>query len=104
MSCGVGRRCNLDPTLLWLWCRLAAVAPIQPLAWELPYGAGGVLNKTKKKKTWEEKCPPVARLGVEKMVTGSGPGCKLGSSLRLRGRQRGAEGSWEAAPAWKTGR
>ena len=24
-----------DPKLLWLWCRLAAVAPIQPLAQEL---------------------------------------------------------------------
>ena len=23
-----------------LWCRPAAVAPIQPLAWELPYAAG----------------------------------------------------------------
>ena len=22
---------------MWLWCRLAAVALIQPLAWELPY-------------------------------------------------------------------
>ena len=21
----------------WLWCRLAAAAPIPPLAWELPY-------------------------------------------------------------------
>ena len=21
-------RCGLDPTLLWLWCRLAAAAPI----------------------------------------------------------------------------
>ena len=21
MSCGVGHRCALDPTLLWLWCR-----------------------------------------------------------------------------------
>ena len=20
MSCGVGRRCGLDPVLLWLWC------------------------------------------------------------------------------------
>ena len=28
-----------DPKLLWLWCRLAAVAPIQPLAWEPPYAA-----------------------------------------------------------------
>ena len=28
MSCGVGSRCGLDPELLWLWCRPAAVAPI----------------------------------------------------------------------------
>ena len=26
-----------DPVLLWLWCRLAAAALIQPLAWKLPY-------------------------------------------------------------------
>ena len=26
-----------DPALLWLWDRPAAAAPIQPLAWELPY-------------------------------------------------------------------
>ena len=26
-----------DQALPWLWCRLAATAPIQPLAWELPY-------------------------------------------------------------------
>ena len=30
------RRCS-DLVLLRLWCRLAAAAPIQPLAWELPY-------------------------------------------------------------------
>ena len=35
MSCGVGHRCSLVPVLLWLQCRLAAIAPIQPLAWEL---------------------------------------------------------------------
>ena len=29
-----------DPSLLWLWCRLAATAPIQPLAWEPPYAEG----------------------------------------------------------------
>ena len=27
VNCGVGCRCDLDPTLLWLWRRLAAVAP-----------------------------------------------------------------------------
>ena len=31
--------CGLDLALLWLWCRLAAVAPIRPLAWEPPYAA-----------------------------------------------------------------
>ena len=47
MSCGVGCRCGSDPELLWLWCRPAA--PIQPLAWELPY-ASGVAPKRQKKK------------------------------------------------------
>ena len=28
MSCGVCHRCGLDPVLLWLWCRAAAVASI----------------------------------------------------------------------------
>ena len=34
--------------LSWLWLRLAAVALIQPLTWELPYAAG-VPVKTKNK-------------------------------------------------------
>ena len=37
VSCGVGRRHGLDMALLWPWCRPAAVAPIEPLAWEPPY-------------------------------------------------------------------
>ena len=32
MSCGVGRRRGSYLVLLWLWCRLAATAPIRPLA------------------------------------------------------------------------
>jgi len=40
----------LDPTLQWLWCRQAATAPIQPLAWELPYAAGVTLKKKKERK------------------------------------------------------
>ena len=50
MSCGVGHRCGSDPVLLWLWTRPAAVAPIQPLAWELPYAAGVALKRPKKKR------------------------------------------------------
>ena len=48
MSCGVGYRCALDPALLWLGCRLAGAAPIQPLAWELPYTLGMSLKRQKK--------------------------------------------------------
>ena len=33
-----------------LWCRLGAVAPIPPLAWELTYASGGALKKRKKKR------------------------------------------------------
>ena len=39
-----------DPQLLWLWGRLVATAPIQPLAWEPPYTAGEALKKKKKRK------------------------------------------------------
>ena len=47
MSCGVGRRCGLDLELLWLWCRLAAVAPVGPLAWEPPYATVAALKRQK---------------------------------------------------------
>ena len=50
MSYHVGRRCGWDPTLLWLWCRPAAEAQIQPLAWEPPYAAGAALKRQKRKK------------------------------------------------------
>ena len=48
MSCGAGWRHGSDPTLLWLWHRPAAVAPIGPLAWELPYAANAALKGKKK--------------------------------------------------------
>ena len=34
---------------LWLWCRPAAVALIQPLAWELPHDVGAALRRKKKR-------------------------------------------------------
>ena len=43
----MGRRRGCE--LLWLWCRPAAAAPIQPLAWELPYTSGVVLKRQKEK-------------------------------------------------------
>ena len=49
MSCGIGHRRGSDPTLLWLWHRLAAVALIRPLAWEPLYAVGVALKRKKKK-------------------------------------------------------
>ena len=50
MSCGVGRRHGLDPTLMWLWHRLAATALIEPLAWEPPYAAEAAQEIAKRQK------------------------------------------------------
>ena len=36
-----------DPASLWLWCRLVAVSPIQPLAWELLDGVAAALKSKK---------------------------------------------------------
>ena len=47
MNCGIGRRCSLDPVLLWLWHSLTATSPIRPLTWESPYAMGAALEKTK---------------------------------------------------------
>ena len=49
MSFAVGRRRGSDPVLLCLWHRPAAVTPIQPLAWEPLYAAGGALKRQKNK-------------------------------------------------------
>ena len=50
MSCGVDHRLSLDLTWLWLWLWPAAVAPIRPLAWELPHAAGAALKSEKRKR------------------------------------------------------
>ena len=49
LSHGIGHRRGLDPVLLWLWHRPAAIALIQPLAWEPPYAVGVALKRLKKK-------------------------------------------------------
>ena len=60
VSCGVGCRCSSDSTLLWLWRRPVATAPIQPLAWEPPYAAGAAqetatTTTTKRQKRQKKK-------------------------------------------------
>ena len=53
LSSAVGCRCGSDLLWLWLWLwlwpRPAAVAPIQPLAWETPNATGMALKRIKKK-------------------------------------------------------
>ena len=49
-----GSKTGSDGELLWLWGRLAAVALIGPLAWELPYATGAALKSIKKKKNEDE--------------------------------------------------
>ena len=51
MSCGVDCRFCWDPELLWLWRRLAAIAPVGALARELPYAKDVALNKQTNKKS-----------------------------------------------------
>ena len=50
MSCGVGCRGGLDPTLLWLWHRQATAASIRPLVWEPPHAMEAALEKAKRPK------------------------------------------------------
>ena len=51
LSCGVGHEQDVNLVLLWLWCRMAATALIQPLAWELPYATSAALKKIGKRKS-----------------------------------------------------
>ena len=48
-----------------LWCRLAAAAPIQPLAWELPYTTSVALKSNKIKQTKK----PTFDLSLSSMLT-----------------------------------
>ena len=72
MSCGGGHRHGLDPALLWLWCRPAVAAPVQPPAWDHPYAMGAALKSKTKTKTKSTPPPP------KKNRMGSSPNLGLG--------------------------
>ena len=55
VSCGVVRRLGFDPTLLWLWHRLAAAAPIRYLTGELLYATGVTLKQNKQTNKKQKK-------------------------------------------------
>ena len=56
MSCGVGPRCSSDLALLGLWHRLAATAPIQPLACICPWCGPKKKKKDKKRVRGSSHC------------------------------------------------
>ena len=68
-----------DLALLWLWRRRVAAAPIQPLAWELPYAVGAALKRQRKKDFVGKECPAGEKLGEGT----KGPGKLVVSSLLL---------------------
>ena len=81
----MGHRCGSDPSLLWLWCRPVAAAPIQPLAWELPYTAGAALKKKKKRKKEKKRM----RLGEEVLEI---LGARRNHAIAMRQRGWGGRG------------
>ena len=54
MSCGAVLRRGSDPALLWLCCRPAATALIQPLAWKPPYATGSDPKREKDKQQQQQ--------------------------------------------------
>ena len=53
------QRRGSDLAWLWLWCRPAATALIQLLAWEPPYASGAALKKRQKGKNLFRECVPL---------------------------------------------
>ena len=73
VSCGVGHRRSSDPALLWLWCRPAATALIQPLAWEPPYATGvaqEIATTTTTITTTTKKTKKKKKRNINEIVTG----------------------------------
>ena len=66
VSCGVGHRGSLDPALLWMCCRPAAVAPNQPLVWELLHALHAALKKKKGKIKMDQS--PKMRAKIRKFL------------------------------------
>ena len=58
VSCGVGHRGDSDPVLGG-----RGVAPIRPLAWELPYAMGTALKRQKNKNKKNKEEEGIADLG-----------------------------------------
>ena len=85
MSCRVGRRYGSDLASLQLWCRLAAVSLIGPLAWDQTFICHGCGPKKQGKKVDIRKEAGRAMLFLRPQslgVRGPGPGVKQTVSKR----------------------
>ena len=81
----MGCRCGLDLALLWLWHRLAAVAPILLLNWELPYAMAVALKRKKKKKNTIRTYPfafPITSTGVQALIVAHLEDCGCDSTFK----------------------
>ena len=54
-----GHMYGSDLAMLWLWRRLAAAAPIQALAWELPCATGAAVKRQKDSESSSSLLPSV---------------------------------------------
>ena len=79
--------------MLWLslWCRLAAAALIQPLAWELPDARGLAIKKKKKKKKSKYPFSLVYPYSLELEAKGHYPEAHMDNSCWY---QKGVTLSW----------
>ena len=87
-----GARHSLDPAWLWLRCRLAAAAPIRPLAWKLPQAEGAALKRQKRERERKRvSVPPVTRLFTERPQRQAPVQVPDVPSADRRGRQVGGQ-------------
>ena len=98
MNCGVGPRRSSDPLWLWLWRRLAAIALIQPLAWELSCAMGVALGGKKNQKSYR-KAPCTQAPGGMLQNIGAASFLILGHWKQLT---HPSPGNWEANRAIHT--
>ena len=68
-----------DLALKWLWHRPAAVVPVQPLVWELPYATGVALkrkkNSTFHRDTYSKAIVKTPRRNIAKWSRDENTGC-----------------------------
>ena len=85
----MGHRHGSDLVLLWLWRRLATVAPIRPLALDPPYAAGAALKRRAHTHTHTHKTTNnLIEKEIRFVVTRGGSGGREGLDGRVGGQSK----------------